>query len=193
MSLLSDLLDFVKTRMPDGVSFSEIQGYLEINDKEEVRNLITEATNKNYLTKKGEKRGTRYLVIEGSGKPSEDNEDVPVVAGKALEVYLNDSTPIHGAVIIHTESIINFKKPKNLKEFIQNGRKIISYMIDFDHDQKRNVISEKTELIRMNYFAIKSDFIIEKFDQATGKKEILSYPGYEELRDDLRLQLHAKY
>jgi hypothetical protein len=179
--------------MPDGVSFSEIQGYLEIGDKEEVRNLVNEGLSKNYLTKIGEKRGTRYLIIEGGGKPSDNNEDVPVVAGKALEVYLNDDTPIHGAVITHIESIVTFKKPINLKEFIQNGRKIISYVIAYDHDQKRNVIAEKTELVRMNYFAIKSEFIIEKFDQLTGKKEILSFPGYEELREELRLQLHAKY
>lgn len=193
MSLLSDLLDFVKTRMPDGASFSEIQGYLEIGDKEEVRNLINDGLNKSYLTKTGQKRSTRYLTIEGGGKPSEDNEDVPVVAGKALEVYLNDATPIHGAVITHIESIVTFKKPINLKEFIQNGRKIISYVISYDHDQKRNVIAEKTELVRMNYFAIKSEFIIEKFDQMTGKKEILSFPDYDELREELRLQLHAKY
>jgi hypothetical protein len=178
--------------MPDGVSFSEIQGYLEIGDKEEVRNLITEGMNKNYLTKTGEKRGTRYLVIEGESKPSssDDNEDVPIIAGKALEVYLNDATPIHGANIIHIENIVKFIKPKNLKEFIQNGRKIISYLISYDHEQKKNVISEKTELMRMNYFAIKSDFIIEKFDQITLKKEILTFPGYEELREELIINLH---
>jgi hypothetical protein len=191
LSLLSDLLDFVKTRLPEGASFSEIQGYLEINDKEELRNLITEAMNKNYLTKSGEKRGTRYLTIEGKGKPSEDSEDVPVIAGKALEVYLNDATPIHGAVITHIENIVTFKTPKNLCQFIQNGRKIISYLISYDHEQKKNVIIEKTELTRMNYFSIKENFTIEKFDQLTGQKELLSYPDYDELRDDLRLQLHG--
>lgn len=193
MSLLSDLLDFVKTRLPEGATFGEIQGYLEVSDKEELRNLINEAMNKNYLTKTGEKRGTRYLVIEGGGKPSDSNEDAPIVAGKALEIYLNDPTPIHGAVITHIENIENFKKPKNLCEFIQNGRKIISYLISYDHEQKKNIIAEKTELTRMNYFAIRNNDTIEKFDQYTNTKEILSYPDYEELREDLRLQLHLKF
>jgi hypothetical protein len=200
LSLLSDLIDFVKTR-PEGTSFSEIQGYLEIEDKEEVRNLISDGLNKNYLTKTGEKRGTRYLANKNSGSPSsspssnpsDDNDDVPIIAGKALEVYLNDATPIHGAVITHIENIVKFMKPKNLSQFIQNGRKIISYLISYDHEQKKNVISEKTEITRMNYFAIKSEFIIEKFDQISGKKEILSFPDYEELREELRLQLHAKH
>jgi hypothetical protein len=207
LSLLSDLIDFVKTR-PEGTSFSEIQGYLEIEDKEEVRNLITDSLNKNYLIKTGEKRGTRYLIGKKSATPSKDgsqtsdsisesnNESVQHNTSKALEVYLNDTTPIHGAVITSIQNICKFTNPKNLCQFIQNGRLIRSSVISYDHEQKKNVIVEQTELIRMNYFHIKNtDSICEivKFDQITGQKEILSYPEYEELRDDLRLQLHAKF
>ena len=194
MSQLSDLLDFVKSRMPDGTSFSEIQGYLEIEDKVEVRNLINDALNKCYLAKTGEKRGTRYLAADGAkNHPVDDEDDDPPITNKGLEVYLNDATPIHDAVIVHTENIIKFKKPTNLKEFIQNGTKIISYLICYHKEKQKNVVAEVTEIIRMNRFVIKvadREPIIEKYDEVSGKSEIMTFPSYEELREELRLQLH---
>ena len=45
-------------------------------------------------------------------------------------------------------------------------------------------------MIRMNYFVIRiQDLSIEKVDQITGQKDLLEYPEYEELREDLRLML----
>lgn len=195
MSMLSDLLDFVKTRMPDGASFSEVQGFLEIEDKTEVKNLLNDALNKNIITKTGEKRGTRYLSREGA-TVSVDNPDVPLYDSKALDAYLNDSTPIHGAIITHIENIIKFNKPHNLREFIQNGRKIVSSTIDYDYDTKRNRVTEVNEVIRMNYFVVRNnnqECCIEKFNQSNGKKEVIPFPGYEELREELRLLLDAKH
>ena len=63
-------------------------------------------------------------------------------------------------------------------------------MISFDHEKKRNVIAETTEMIRMNYFVIKAkEFTIEKFDEITGKKEIIGGGDYEELREELLINL----
>lgn len=189
MSVLSDLLDFVKTREPDGASFGEIQGYLEITDKIEVRNLINEALDKNYLVKLGERRGTRYICRSGASV-TDDNEDVPIIGNKALETYLNDATPVYDAIVVHIENIVTIKNPEKLLDFLKNGRKIITYVISFDHEKKRNVIAETTEMIRMNYFVIKAkEFTIEKFDEITGKKEIIGGGDYEELREELLINL----
>jgi len=175
--------------MPDGVSFREIQGYLEIEDKDEARNLINDALNKNLITKFGEKRATRYISRAGA-IVTDDIADNPPVENKALETYLNDAAPVYDAVIVHIENIVKFKDSKTLLEFIQNGRKTITFIISWDHERQRNVIKETNEMIRMNYFTIKDDgCVIEKHDQLTGTNELLAFPDYEEAREQLRLMI----
>ena len=191
--MLSDLLDFVRTRNADGgASFSEIKGYLEIEDKVECHNLIEEAVNKNLLTFTGERRGKKYQTRNSvtGATVTDDNGDLPYIDNKALETYLTDPTPVHDAIITHIENIVKFKEPINLLQFIQNGRTIKTYTINFDHEKKKNVISDVSEMIRMNYFVIRiQDLSIEKVYQITGQKDLLEYPEYEELREDLRLML----
>ena len=195
MSLLSDLLDFIRTRMPEGVSFTEVQDYLEITDKVEVRNLITDALDRNLIIKIGEKRGTRYLNRNGATL-TDDDSDVSFNDNKAVETYLADPTPLCCTTILGIEKIIKFEKPKNLNEFIQNGRIITSYLLDWDYEKKKNVVIDTTKVVRMNYFTIKhneKEPVIEKFDQINSKREELSFPSYEELREELRVLLHAKH
>ena len=192
--MLSDLLDFVKTRSEDGATLGEIQSFLEIEDKVEAKNLINNALNRNLISKTGEKRGTRYLPVSGAESSEEDNDKLPPIGNNSLDTYLNDATPLHDAVITHIENILPFKKPNNLNEFIQNGRKIISYYINYDYDKKRNVITETQEVQRMNHFVIKENgCVIEKFNQITGITERISFPSYEELREELRLMLCVKH
>ena len=190
MSQLNDLLDFIKTRMPEGVTFGEVQSYLEIEDKVEVRNLLTEALDKNIITKIGERRATHYVARADAVIAAIDEDDDSIIGNKALETYLLDTTPVHEAVIVHIENIVKFKTPKTLLQFIQNGRRIITYIINYDRDKKKNVVTEKTEIVRMNYFSIRGkEFIIEKFDQIANKKEIIPGGSYEELREELTINL----
>jgi hypothetical protein len=188
MSLLNDLLEFVKTRMPDGTSFKEIQEYLEIEDKVEVRNLIDDALNRNMITKTGERRGTRYLARDGA-TVQDDSEIVPDIQNKALDTYLNDPTPVHDAIIVHSENIVPFKNPKTLNEFIKNGRKITTFVVSYDYEKKKNVIFDTSSMMRMNYFVIRfSEQVIEKFDQITGKKELIDFDNFDGLRELLTIE-----
>lgn len=197
MSLLSDVIDFCRSRMPEGASFSEIREFLELEDKEELKNLLNDAINRQILAKLGEKRGTRY-IINGTGEITDSSNETEQYTGanKQIEAYLNDSTPHTATVVSEFVRIIKFKQPKNLAEFVQNGTEIRTHIISYNHLLKKNEIVETHSIKRMNYFAVKFDGkspILKKVDYITNKQHIQDFPDYSELREELRKCLYEEH
>jgi len=188
MSKMDELLEFVASRMPHGTNVNEIQDYLQIDDKDKVKNLIQKAIDASKIYSIGQKRGLKY-VLKKIGENGEVSNDPNVMLNEALK----NSAHLSYSESTTTEPVIKFKEPKNLREFIQNGYKIITHVITFDKAQNKNIVAETKEVLRKNYFSVKlskGNIVLSETDVLNKKTTESVFQSYGDLKEALVYGTH---
>lgn len=194
MDSLKELVAHLKT-CENGASSGELKEFF--NDESLLKQFLKAGIDSGSIVVEGKKRGTRYYAKGATiiaapvkePKKTEVDDYADSLDSSDAEAWLKSSKPISGQGVF--TKVMKFGKDENkLSAFLKSGVVVEQTYIQWNKEQKCNVVVEKKSHTIYNKIGIKQEgrkFILQKYNSHNNNIEAETFGDYEDLREHLRI------